>query len=101
MDWFDHAAKSAFFFASTSALNDKARACNVTRGITSTSFYGVNILTRTANAADCSLLNDVAFLRSHLAVCSDIVHRDVNLILVDCWEIGGALAVVQELNDAI
>jgi hypothetical protein len=38
MEWFDYAAESAFSFANTSALNDTKSACNVTRGIiTSTS----------------------------------------------------------------
>lgn len=101
MNWFDYAAESEFSFANTSALNNKESACNVTRGRSSTSFYGVNIFPRIANVQACVVLNDAEFLRTHIAACANITRRDVNLILIDCWEIGGALAVVQEYNDAL
>jgi hypothetical protein len=68
MDWFDYAAESAFSFANTSALNDTKSACNVTRGIiTSTSFYGVNIFTSIANPAACAVLKEAEFVRRHIA----------------------------------
>jgi hypothetical protein len=101
MDWFDYAAESAFSFADTSALNDTKSACNVTRGITSTSFYGVNIFTRIANPAACAVLNTAEFLRQHIAACANSTQRNVNLILIDCWEIGGALTVVHEYNNRL
>lgn len=101
MNWFDYAAESTFSFVDTAALDDKASACRVTRGVDSTAFYGVNVFTSITTAAACAVLNDAEFLRNHLTTCADITQRQVNVVLVDCWDTGDVLSVVHELNEAL
>lgn len=99
MNWFDYAVESEFSFANAVALDDKANACRITRGDTLTGFYGVNVFTSIANEAECTILNEADFLRDHLAACAEITQRQVNLVLVDCWDNGDVLGVVHEFNE--
>lgn len=101
MDWFDYAAESDFSLADVDALLDKDNACRITRGETSTSFYGVNDFTSLANPKACGVLNSGEFLRNHIVSCANVTQRDVNLVFVDCWDVGDVLEVVHEYNQGL
>jgi hypothetical protein len=105
MNWFDYAAESEYSFADIDALLDKDQACRVTRGepLTSVSFYGVNVFTRFPNPDHCAILHSADFLRNHLTRCAAVAQRDngVNVLLVDCWNVGDVVLVVHEYNQAL
>jgi hypothetical protein len=106
MNWFDYAAESEYSFATIEALQDHETACRVTRGDTTSSLsssnhvlYGVNVFTNVPSPENCAAVNAAAFLRSHLTNCATIARRSmVNVLLVDCWNVGDVLSVVYEYN---
>jgi hypothetical protein len=106
MNWFDYATESEYSFPDIDALLNKDEACRVTRGEPSTSsFYGVNVFTSFPNPVTCAVLNNADFLRNHLTWCANVTQRDdnnngVNVLLVDCWNVGEVVPVVHEYNDA-
>jgi hypothetical protein len=107
MNWFDYAAESEYSFTDIDALLDKDQACRVTRGgepsTSSLSFYGVNVFTRFPNPDHCAILHHADFLRNHLTRCAAVAQRDngVNVLLVDCWNVGDVVTVVHEYNQAL
>jgi hypothetical protein len=107
MNWFDYAAESEYSFADIDSLLDKDQACRVTRGgepsTSSASFYGVNVFTRFPNPDHCAILHSADFLWNHLTRCAAVAQRDngVNVLLVDCWNVGDVVLVVHEYNQAL
>jgi hypothetical protein len=101
-DWFEFAGESQFVFYDTSQLDDKAYACQITRGGGGfLDFYGVNVFTLLPSNASCVTLNTKENLANHIQACSNLTGRVVNLLVVDCWDVGDVLAVVQEINESL
>jgi hypothetical protein len=98
-DWFCYAEEGNFEFDTLSQFDDKSFACKATRGGTcSTDFYGVNVFETIPSASDAETLNSRSFLQDHITQCASIAGQDVNLVLVDFWDIGNVLDVVREYN---
>jgi hypothetical protein len=103
-DWFQYAGESEFQFETPDQLiNDKAYACAITRGGSGLlDFYGVNVFTTIPRKRNCEELNTQANLESHLSSCSSLTGQTiVNLLLVDCWDVGDVISVVNTYNAAL
>jgi hypothetical protein len=104
-DWFVFAAETEYSFASTDDLADTDFSCNIDRGPSDTDeidFFGINVFTSIPTASNCKILNNKAFLQTHMDACSAL-NNDIppNLLLVDCWDVGDVLEVVSEYNDRL
>lgn len=98
-DWFEYAGESQFQFQDPSQLDDKQYACEITRGRDGLlEIYGVNVFTEIPSAASCEALNTQAYLSNHIQACANVTRRAVNLLVVDCWDVGDVLAVVDAYN---
>ena len=99
-DWFQYAGESEFQFDSPEQLNDKSYACTITRGGSGLlDFYGVNIFTTLPARSNCEVLNAQANLESHLSSCSSVTGQMVvNLLIVDCWDVGDVITFVNTCN---
>jgi hypothetical protein len=100
-DWFQYAGESEFQFTTTSQfMDDKAYACAITRGATGLlDFYGVNVFLTIPSSSACEILNTQENLVSHLSACTNVTGQAVvNLLIVDCWDIGDVLTVVSTYN---
>jgi hypothetical protein len=102
-EWFEYAGESQYQFDNTvQVLDDTTYACEVTRGaIGANKFYGVNVFIALPTPESCAVLNTQEALAVHLKACADLAGRPVNLLLIDCWDIGDTLAVVSAHNDAL
>ena len=99
-DWFQYAGESEFQFDSPEQLNDKSYACTITRGGSGLlDFYGVNIFTTLPARSNCEVLNAQVNLESHLSSCSSVTGQMiVNLLIVDCWDVGDVITFVNTYN---
>lgn len=101
MDWFEYAGESQFIFNNVAAVGDNANSCVITRGGGLPDFYGVNVFLLIPSTTASVVLNSQAFLASHIEACSNITGRPANLVFVDFWDIGDALAVVLQHNQGL
>lgn len=99
-DWFAFAGESKYAFTAANEFDDKASACNVTRGQKRGPFYGVNLFVEIPSKQLAStLLNTKAFLQDHIAACSAVNGGlDVNVVFVDFWNQGNLPEVTQIHN---
>jgi len=99
-DWFDYAAETNFELNSVAEVSDTATSCVITRGQNGErDFFGVNLFTSSPAANVCAQLNSATFVAPFLTDCSTINGGErPNLILVDCWDVGDILEVVQQYN---
>ena len=103
-DWFQYTGESEFQFDTPDQLiDDKPYACTITRGGSGMlDFYGVNVFTTIPSQRNCELLNTQANLDSHLSSCSSVTGQMiVNLLIVDCWDVGDVISVVSTYNAAL
>lgn len=103
LNWFDFASETRFTFNTLAEVENTANSCQVTRGLTGTKdFFGVNLFLQIPSAVASTAMNAESFLQTHLSACSNLNQgMDVNLILVDFWEIGKTLEVVNAHNAAL
>ncbi|CAB9516420.1 integral membrane protein [Seminavis robusta] len=102
--WFDYAAETQFSFPFIWSFDDKAYACEITRGGSGTrDFFGVNVFTTPARFFSPILrVHKADFLRTHLQACKDLNGGlQPNVVLVDFWKVGDVMKVVDELNAAL
>ncbi|GAX25139.1 hypothetical protein FisN_10Lh344 [Fistulifera solaris] len=99
-DWFAYAAETEFVFDSVDAIQqDAARACGITRGGSGTrDFYGVNVFLEIPNPDASAILHQADFLSSHLEECSQQSGLSPNLVIVDFWDEGDLMQVVNDRN---
>ena len=101
--WFDFAAESKFEFATAEEALEPT-ACETTRGSNGRGdWYGVNLFTQLPVCATetTNPLTEYDTLRTHIGQCESLTNRDVNLVIVDCWDQGDVVQVVQEYNSAL
>lgn len=102
--WFQYAAETQFSFPFIWSFDDKARACEITRGGSGTrDFFGVNIFVTPSRFISPVLrVHKADFLRNHLQACKDLNGGlQPNVVLVDFWDVGDVMTVVDELNAAL
>lgn len=101
-EWFDYAVETPFSFDTTNELlQNTANSCALERGIAGRGvFYGINVFTRIPSSFSCQVLNSRMNLQQHLITCMQQTGRPVTMVLVDCWDQGDVLAVVQDFNAA-
>jgi hypothetical protein len=100
MYWWDYGMETEFQFSDPTALEDTASGCKVTRGLDGTrDFLGVNVFTEIPSDSACEILNSYDFLTNHIRSCSELNDGHiVNVVMVDCHDVGDVLQVVQEYN---
>lgn len=98
--WFRYAAETQFSFQNVAQLQDVAYSCKITRGKSGTrDFFGVNDFVTPAQKMGAVQVNQANFLNKHIKECSvQNGGQQVNLILVNYWDIGDLLTVVKDLN---
>lgn len=99
-DWFAFAGETRFEYTLAEEFEDKAYACEITRGRSKANFYALNLFTSIpSREVSSTLLNTQAFLEDHIQACSQINNGlDVNVLFVDFWEEGDLPEVVQNHN---
>ena len=102
-DWFTFAGESKFDFDDETELDDKATACNITRGRLKGPFYAINVFLKIpSKSIQSTTLNNKSFLQDHIAMCSFINNGlDVNVVFVDFWSEGSLPEVVQIHNQGL
>lgn len=102
-DWFQFSGESQYQFdVEEQVLDDKAYACEITRGDEGLlQFYGVNVFLTLPTESSCLALNDDQILSAHIEACAMITGRAVNLLIVDCWDVGGVLDVANAYNSGL
>jgi hypothetical protein len=102
MYWWDYGMETEFQFANPSSLEDTASSCKVTRGLDGTrDFLGVNVFTEIPSDSSCEILNAYDFLSNHIRSCAELNYGHiVNVVMVDCHDVGEVLQVVKEYNEA-
>lgn len=100
LQWFQYAVETPFSFDTTTELfQNPTTSCAITRGGQGTGdLYGVNVFTRIPSSYTCQELNSPDRLQAHLQACAQETGRRVTMVLVDCWDQGDVLSVVQQLN---
>jgi hypothetical protein len=100
--WFDYAIESEFSFVTVSDVEVVEKSCNVTRGSTRTTFYGVNSFVSPPSQSESQILNSYDFAKARISACSDYYSGlDVNLVFADFWEEGDLPRVTQDHNAAL
>lgn len=98
-EWFYYATESEYSFPALTDLDDPTYACQQTRGLNGQQdFYGVNVFTQLPSPTNCQVLNTKEFLTNHMEACMAQEQRRINLLLIDCWDVGDALEVVRDYN---
>jgi hypothetical protein len=102
-DWFTYAVETAFEFSNVDKIkSDPEGACSLTRGGGGTrDFFGINLFVQIPNTGSSAQLNEGSFLQQHLETCSTQNSLNPNLVLVDFWNEGDILTVVQAFNEAL
>jgi hypothetical protein len=102
-DWFAYAGESQFQFDKVDDLNNKERACNITRGRPRGPLYALNVfLEIPSKKIQSTSLNTKSFLQDHISICSHINNGlPVNVVFVDFWSEGNLPEVVQLHNTAL
>lgn len=102
-DWFTFAGESKFEFNDETELEDKASACNITRGRKQGPFYAINVFLKIpSKTIQAATLNTKSFLQDHVAMCSfENNGLDVNVVFVDFWSDGSLPEVVQLHNQGL
>ena len=95
--YFDYTTETRYEFDTTEALKDTRSSCEITRGIDGEKdFFGVNDFTMDREL--CQFNNAKKFLAQHISDCAGINSKQPNLLLVDCWDKGDVIQVVQDHN---
>lgn len=98
-DWFEFAGETKFEFISADEFDDKASACEITRGRLKGPLYALNaFMNIPSKEIAATTLNTKAFLEDHIQACSEIAGNDVNTVFVDFWDVGDLPEVVQTHN---
>jgi hypothetical protein len=105
-DWFvgpGAAAETQYSFETLEAVEDASQSCQVTRGdVTQASFLGVNVFLSIPSRVASSYLNSADFLEGHLEDCAaQNARQGASAVLVDFWEEGDVLEVVQRYNEKL
>jgi hypothetical protein len=102
-DWFTFAGESKFDFNDEIELENKASACNITRGRLQGPFYAINMFLKIpSKTVQSTKLNTKSYLQDHIAMCSfENNGLDVNVVFVDFWSEGSLPEVVQLHNQAL
>jgi hypothetical protein len=102
-DWFTFAGETKYDFEKEEEFDNKAVACNITRGRLKGPFFAINVfLTIPSKKIQSATLNTKSFLQDHIAMCSDVNGgSDVNVVFVDFWSEGNLPEVVQLHNSAL
>lgn len=102
-DWFSLTGESKFNYMAVEEFDNKATACNITRGRTKGPFYAINtFMTIPSRDISTNTLNTKAFLENHIEACSQANDGlDVNVVFVDFWSEGDLPEVVQLHNSRL
>jgi hypothetical protein len=99
--WFRYGAETEFDFVTREELEDATSSCEVTRGnpVEKRGFLGVTNFVTPPEEDIAKEINTRAFIEQRLQDCSALNNnQDVNLLFIDFWSIGDALAVTLEQN---
>lgn len=99
--YFRYATETPFTFEEIANIEDVQTSCQFDRGDQGyRDFYVVNAFVSDPLPSQSSskVINQAEFLQEHISSCQDIVNRPVNMVLIDFWEEGDLVDMVQDYN---
>ena len=101
MPQWDHWVETPYGHQSLSDLGNTDESCTIARGEASTAtLFGVNhfMTAPLASAEDAALVNEADPMAERVAACEQAVGHKANQVLVDFFDLGGVLEIVETLN---
>jgi hypothetical protein len=99
-DWFHFAVENQFEYKSIDELKNSAYACEITRGDNRVTpdFVLYNVFTTIPSDTNAAITNTKEFLQNFISNCTTVNKLKPSVVLVDYWNLGDVLDVVQQYN---